>query len=64
MSIINPAHVHVSLVNAVRGKYLASYAPADDCGPAEFSYGASEADALANLAAKMQCNFDDRGSLV
>lgn len=64
MSIINPAHVHVSAVNANRGKYLASYAPADDCGPAEFAYGASEADAIANLAAKMQHNLDAHGSLV
>lgn len=62
----------VAAVKANRGEpgmvfttqHLAAYEPAGDCGPAALGYGATEADAIADLAATMQFNLDHANSLV
>lgn len=45
-------------------QYRAAYEPAGVRGPATFGYGATEAAAIADLAATMQFNLDHANSLV
>lgn len=45
-------------------QYRAAYEPAGVRGPAAFGYGATEADALADLAETMRFNLDAHGTLV
>lgn len=45
-------------------QYRAAYEPAGALGPATYGYGATEAAAIADLAATMQFNLDAHGTLV